>query len=206
LNKKKVVKKRPAKKTAAKKATKKTASKAKTPVVVLQKSEAQAPASPATVDPDEIIRGDRNLAERADKRARGSIRDWKDKGLPFTLCPKDGVTALYVLGDCIEWCAARGLNFFDKAKELTPVQQEKYRQERFKANELEHKELIRTKQFDSVSKFERETDKMLVQLKSLMIEITTDIKKAAGLKGKKAEEIDAKLATGFNRIAEMDLD
>ena len=110
---------------------------------------------------------------------------------------------LFTVGECVAWCADRGLDFFNKSQQLTPVQQQKYRQELHKANELEHKERVRKGEYGSVAEFERLTAAMLQQLRLHMIEIATELKEIGGVKGKQGETMDAKLIEGFNRIAGM---
>ncbi len=152
---------------------------------------------------EELIRGERNLALKADGRSRITIRQWVDNGCPHST---DGDTKLFNESEVVAWCKPRGIDFYDKdQKEPTALQAEKLRQETYKANELEHKQRIREGEWASVQEFEDTTIVLLQQVRRLMTEVVGDIKKAAKLSGSKAEEIDAKLITGFNKIADIDL-
>ena len=150
-----------------------------------------------------ILRGTRELAAAADNRARQSVREWVENGCPHSL---DGNVKIFMESEVIAWCEERGIDYHDKDKrELTATQQEKFRQERYKANELQHKEQLRKKEYSSVAEFEETTDNLLVQLRSLMVEVVAEIKISAGLSGNKAAAVDKQLADGFNRIAGMDV-
>lgn len=151
----------------------------------------------------ELIRGERNLAQLADGRSKTTIREWVENGCPYSL---DEKTKIFVESECVAWCSSRGIDFYDKdKKEPSQLQQQKLRQETYKANELEYKELIREKEYAPVKEFEDTTVVLLQQLRQLMIEVVDDVKRAAKLKGKEAEKIDAKLIEGFNKIADIDL-
>lgn len=149
------------------------------------------------------IRGERALAQLADGRSKTTIRQWIENGCPHSL---DGTTKIFEESDVVEWCSGRGIDFYDKDKqEPSQLQQQKLRQETHKANELEFKERLREKEYSPVSEFEETQVVLLQQVRLLMIEVVEDVKKKAKLKGKEAEEIDAVLISGFNKIADIDL-
>ena len=154
----------------------------------------------------EVVRGDRELAALADGRSRETIRDWRNSQIPHSICPEDGKTIIYIVSECVEWCSDRGIDFYDKEKkELTQLQQQKFRQELYKADELEHKARIRDREYSPVSEFEETQVILLQQVRQLMLEVFEDLKKAANLKGSEAEKLDAQLTAGFNKIADIDL-
>lgn len=153
----------------------------------------------------ETIRGDRELGVLADNRSRSTIRDWRRLGLPHQVCPDDNKTIIYDLDQAVSWCADRAIDFYSKDNEPTPLQQEKYRQEKYKADEAEHKARIRDMEYAPVRQFEETQIVLLQQVRILMVSIVEDIKKKAKLKGSEAEAIDAELIAGFNKIADIDL-
>lgn len=154
----------------------------------------------------EQIRGDRALAALADSRDRSAIRDWVSNGCPHSICKEDSNnTRIYIVDEVVDWCRNRGIDFYSKDAEPTALQQQKLRQETHKANDLEDKEKIRRGEWASVQEFEETTVVLLQQVKRLMVEVVGEVKKEAKLKGSAAEQIDAKLISGFNRIADIDL-
>jgi hypothetical protein len=165
---------------------------------------AQAPAQQVVV-PEDLpteIRGARELAVAANDRARSSIRDWVKSGLPYRT---EGATQIFNTEEVIGWCVDRGIDFFDKAKkEPSPIQQEKYRQERHKANALQHSERLRELEYTNVAEVEEKAVLMMQQLMRHTKVVVDEIKARAGINGKAAEDIDALLIKGFNEIADLE--
>ena len=151
-----------------------------------------------------LVRGFEKLGLAADGRAVKTVREWVDKGCPVT---REGDVHVFDVDKVRSWCNERGLDFDDKSKkELTELQQQKLRQETYKADEMKRKDLIASGEYSSVEEFESTIIRVLTDVRRLMVETVTEIKDEAGLTGKAAEKIDAMLIDGFNRIADLGKD
>lgn len=199
-------KKSPKKKTAAKKRAAKKKPVLKKVDSPVSESAATAQASAAPEVPVQV-HGDRALGELADNRDRSTIRDWVRIGCPHVPGPDANTTRTFIVADVIAWCEDRGLDFFDKEKRaLTPLQREKLRQERAKANQLERKDALESDEFASVKSFEIVQERIFEQLLIMIVDVTERVKKAAKLKGSKAEEIDAFVKEELNKIAQTEFE
>ena len=148
----------------------------------------------------DCIRGTRNLAAAAANRSKTTVEQWCENGCPYKL--GGGGTRIFSRKAVAAWCQTRGIDFDSKETEPSLLQQQKLRQETYKANELQYRERIRNREYAPVADFEDAMSAMLQQVARLMTLTVDDIIKRTKLKGKDAEVIHAELIKGFNLIAD----
>jgi len=71
------------------------------------------------------------------------------------------------------------------------------------ANKLEHDELVRQGEYDSVANFEAVAERALIDIKAITEETIVQVKAVANLSADEEQEIDKLRIEGFNRIATL---
>jgi len=163
---------------------------------------------------DDTIRGDRKLATAADGRHRSAVMDWIGSGCPHTICQDDNKTRIYQLPEVIEWCANRGIDFYNKknpangGSKSTPELDAKYNEQLLRKLKLQCKKLeldkqIREGKYIHVDSWMPKYERGLQEMKSHIIECFESLK-SFNRKMTAAEEleIDKIITAGFNRMAE----
>lgn len=149
----------------------------------------------------EQIRGLRAAARHWD-RSKTTIEEWVRKGCPHD---KDGGVYLFDADDVSAWMDSR-TGFNDDTEESAEYKLQRARKTKLEADKLQFEKEVRQGMYCTVDEFETTTERMLVQIKSLMHETFSRMKDQAGLTAAQEQALEDTLITGFNRIAGIEFD